>query len=818
MRHLAQLLAVSPPALAALFAATLVVPQDARADGFIIIEEPPPGMVLPHPPHHHHHRRPAPPRPITRHFPLEVREHHVSVEIDGQVATTKIDQTFYNPTGSRLEGTYIFPLPKGAEIDRFEMDVNGEFVTAELLDSKKARGIYEDIVRRAKDPALMEYSDTGLFKVRIFPIEPRSEKRVKIRYTQVLRRDGRITEYLYPLNTEKFSSRPVGSVSVKVELEDDSEIKSVYSPTHDIDVTRKGKRRAVAAFELSDTLPDTDFRLFYTVASDAPVGLEVLACPDTKAGEGHYMMMLSPGAWEDGEAVPKDVVFAVDTSGSMRVKKLDQAKAALAFCLDNLGARDRFDIVRYSTEAEPLFGELSRADAHHLGEARRFVEGFRAGGGTAIEEALLAAAEQARGRKKGDAARPFQIVFLTDGRPTIGETRPEKIVERLAEELGAAPGTVRVFPFGIGTDINTKLLDRVAEHTRGASEYALPEEDLEIKVSRFYSRFAQPVMADLKIEVEGGGLRLRERHPNDLPDLFKGDQLVLFGRYTTKGDAKPPRDLAVTLTGNLAGERQRFTFETQFRPDRDHAFIPRLWATRRVGYLLDQIRLHGEADEVREEVVALARRWGIVTPYTSYLIVEDEEARGVPLASQTMGRRRSLAAPSAESAPADPSGIGGRGGFGSGGIEDPAGSDALRLAEREAFDAFADAESGDGAVAGARASNELKNAETASAVTRAAGEARYRDRAQGAATAPVNNAPQSIRHLAGKTFYLNGSTWIDSEIVPDAGVETESIPFGSEAYFTLLGGATGDLAKWLSLGEDLRLLHDGKVLVITPAG
>ena len=329
--------------------ALLLGAQAAVADGFIIVERPVP--VLPS------HRHPVP-RPIHQYLPLEVKNHFVSVKIEGQVAVTSVDQVFYNPSGRRLEGTYLFPIPVGAEIDKFEMDVNGEMMEAELLDAGKARKIYEDIVRRAKDPALMEYAGQGLFKVRIFPIEPRSEKRVKLKYTQVLKRDGRLVDYTYPLNTEKFSSRPVGEVSIKVEVKSEGGIKSIYSPSHEVEVTRKGEKRAVVGFEEKNTRPDSDFKLlFATDDQDADaIGLEMLSYADRKGADaGHFMMLVSPGAWE-GEAriIPKDIVFVLDSSGSMRTKKLDQAKAALDFCLDNLNPGDRFEIVRYSTEAEPL--------------------------------------------------------------------------------------------------------------------------------------------------------------------------------------------------------------------------------------------------------------------------------------------------------------------------------------------------------------------------------------------------------------------------------------------------------------------------------
>lgn len=774
----------------------------ALADGFIIIDRPIvipiPPPPHPHPPHFH----PRPPRPIHQYLPLEVKNHFVSVKVEGQVAVTSVDQTFYNPSGQRLEGTYLFPIPKGAEIDKFEMDVNGEMMEAELLDAGKARKIYEDIVRRAKDPALMEYAGQGLFKVRIFPIEPHSDKRVKLKYTQVLKRDGRLVDYTYPLNTEKFSSRPVGEVSIKVEVHSENGIKSVYSPSHEIEVSRKGEKQVVVGFEVKNSRPDTDFKLFFaTDDKDADaVGVEMLTYPSQKgADDGYFMMLVSPGAWEKKDkVVPKDIVFALDTSGSMRTKKLDQAKAALEFCLDNLNEGDRFEIVRYSTEAEPLFDEMRSANKGNTTRAKEYISGLKAGGGTAIEEALLQAVSYAKDRKDQD--RPYQVIFLTDGRPTIGETRPDKILERLKEKSESSASAARVFCFGIGTDINTKLLDLIAEETRAVTEYVLPEEDIEHKVSRFYAKIAVPVMANLKLSAKGG-VRLSERYPKDLPDLFKGDQLVVFGRYQAeKGKAK------LELEGSLAGERKTFQYKVKLDSSGDHQFIPRLWATRRVGYLLDEIRLRGESSELKEEVVSLARQYGIVTPYTSYLIVEDELARDVPVARQSMGRR---------GMPLAPGGGGGRGGeldaFGSGGgLGNGQRSQRLQDAEKKAFEELAEAESGDGAVAAARSSSQLKGATNANATKLAYRESQYANKDNRGSVA------QETKLIAGKSFYKNGAEWIDSEVQALKAPEVIEVEFGTDRYFELLQESE-EIAQWMSVGDTLQVVIGGKLYKIVAA-
>ncbi|MGZ5538300.1 MAG: VIT domain-containing protein, partial [Chthoniobacterales bacterium] len=295
----------------------------AHGDGFIVIERPiyvPPGHYT--------------------FAPLEVSSHHVDVKIDGQVAVTSIDQEFYNPNDARLEGTYMFPVPKGAHIDKFSMEIGGKMMEAELLPASKARKIYEDIVRTMRDPALLEYAGRDMFKVRIFPIEPHSRKPIKISYTELLRSDTGAVTYLYPLSTEKFSSRPIKDLSVKVELKTAQPLASIYSPSHKVEIKRDGANRAVIGYESKEEKPDTDFQLVYsTEARD--VGLNLITQkPDSD--DGYFLLLAAPTVATETKPAPKDVVFVVDTSGSMAGAKLTQAQKALEFCVSNLNADDRF--------------------------------------------------------------------------------------------------------------------------------------------------------------------------------------------------------------------------------------------------------------------------------------------------------------------------------------------------------------------------------------------------------------------------------------------------------------------------------------------
>lgn len=742
---------------------TSLIATLASADGLIIVDRPPPGWrPPPHVPH--------------AFAPLEVRRHHVSVSIKDQVAVTEVDQTFFNPNEVQLEGTYLFPVPKGAKIDSFAMDIDGTLTEAELLDAEKARKIYEDIVRRMKDPALLEYAGQDLFKVRIFPLEARKEKRVTLKYTQLMTSDGGLVEYRYPLNTEKFSARPIESVGLKVKLETAEALTTISSPSHDVEIKRDGDRMAVVGFEAKDVRPDTDFRLLYGVAPSDGIGLGLLLHREPDDDEGTFALFAAPSPTAlDAAPQPKDIVFVLDTSGSMADgNKLGQARRALGFCIRNLDERDRFGVVRFSTEAETLSNELLTADASARDKAVAFVQGFKPIGGTAIADALERAMKLAS--VDHDEKRPCFVVFLTDGLPTVGTTNVEKLVE--IARKGAEKRSIRVFCFGVGTDVNTHLLDRIVQATRAASHYVLPEEDLELKLASFYGKIASPVLANLEVTADGP-VRLSKIHPSPLPDLFQGEQLVILGRSSGEGRA------TITLTGTVAGEKRRFTITKTFSDKAEsHDYLPTLWATRRVGFLLDQIRLHGESKELRDEAATLARRYGIVTPYTSWLILEDEGRRNVATRDRTL-----------QSMDADV---------------------AARSEAKRMYGAAREKQSGSGAVGDARALDALRGASNLAApATANASSWRGQADEEAGEVVAVQKAvdSQRTRFVAGRTFYANANQWIDARVQERPAAPRTQVPFGSDAYFELI---TSDpsAAQWLALGRNVVVLMDQQIIEV----
>lgn len=573
---------VAMGALAVLLAAAPAL----RADGFII-PSPRPGQDIP---------------------PLSVKYHHVKVEIVNQVARTSVDQVFVNHFGRDIEGTYIFPIPEGASVSEFAMYIGNERVQGEILDSREARRVYEDIVRRMRDPGLLEYMGRNLFRARVFPIPANGEKRVQISYTEVLKSENGLVKYLYPLNTERFSRDPLEDVSISVRIESQVPIVNVYSPSHKVSARKDGPGRALVGYEDKRVRPDKDFLVYYSLSKD-DVGLSFLNWEGPEGG--YFMLLASPRFAAAGErVVNKTIVLVLDSSGSMSGTKMRQAKEAARFILNHLDRRDEFMVVDFDDGVTAFSETLVPATDENIGRALKFVEAIEDSGGTNINDALLKALSQLRGGE-----RPSYVLFLTDGLPTVGTTETADILRNIQKANAAR---ARVFVFGVGDDVNTELLDRISSDHRGTSVYIGETEDLEVALSNYYEKIASPLLADLAITFKG--VETSQVYPRALPDLFKGSQLVLVGKYRGRGP------VSVVLTGKSGREEKRFVLEgCELAGGESFNFLPRLWATRRIGYLLEEIRLQGSNQELVDEIRRLGLKYGIVTPFTSFLVTEKEQ-------------------------------------------------------------------------------------------------------------------------------------------------------------------------------------------------
>jgi Ca-activated chloride channel homolog len=430
-------------------------------------------------------------------------------------------------------------------------------------------------------------------------------------YTSVASQDGGVVEYIYPLKTDGKATSTLEDFSIQATIKAQHPIENVYSPTHAISLTKPNDHEVNVKFERNQGLLDRDFQLFYATGNKE-IGFTTLTQRPISSEKGFFLLLISPRIEMSAEHfIPRDMVLVLDTSGSMRGPKMDQARRALKYCLENLDGRDRFGLINFATTVNKYRDGLVEVNKEQIEQSKKWVDNLEATGGTAINDALAAALAM----RSGDPGRTLTIVFFTDGQPTVGETNIERITKNV---LAKNTANTRIFTFGVGDDVNATFLDNLAEQTRAVSTYVRPAEDIEAKVSGLYSKISHPVLANLKLTTSGS-VRLEEIYPPELPDLFHGGQLVVLGRYSGHGHT------AVTLSGNVGKEPREFVYEINF-PDKtkdDRDFVEHLWARRKVGYLLDQIRANGEKKELVDETVALAKKYGIATPYTSYLIVPD---------------------------------------------------------------------------------------------------------------------------------------------------------------------------------------------------
>ena len=699
--------------------------------------------------------REIPPQALPRSLP--VKSIKIDTRISSQVATTHVEQVFRNDTSFVLEGTYFFPIPEAASISEFAIWDGDRRLVGEVRTREEARRIYDEIVRRQRDPGLLEYAGKDLFQASIFPIPAHSDKKLEITYTQVVRAEGGTVAYRYPLGTGRQVTQ-IGTVSGRVEVESREPLRNVYSPTHTIDVKRHNDRRSLVSFENDGGKEPQDFQLFYTISKE-DFGLTLLTHREP-GKDGYFLLMISPkDEWTDQEYSAKDVVFVVDTSGSMAQEgKMEKARSALLYGVSILRPQDRFNVISFAGEEHLMETGLIAADEKGRARGAAFVKSLKPVGGTNINQSLLASLRQF---SDGDRDRPKILVFMTDGLPTVDETNVNRIVDNARK--ASKPG-VRMFTFGVGYDVNTTLLDKLAAENGGVADYVEPKEDLEVKVSNFFTKVNYPVLTDLQIDM--GGARTDLIYPRGVPDLFRGSQVTLIGRYS---NASSLDAVTLRLSGKSNGQTRSYAYDKLSFPMRTDAndYLPRLWATRRVGWLMEQVRSNGEQKELRDEIVDLGTRYGIVTPYTSYLALED-------------------GAVSTNTAP--PPGVA------------PAGSLRRAATIRPPKDMSANspvlgtADTGAGAIQMSRQSRDQQEA------------AKLKEEVRS----------DAVRRVAGKTFYLIDDVWTDSEFKPESKLPETVVTFGSEEYFALLRQHS-KLGSYFSLAERVVVVFEGRVYRVNAA-
>lgn len=725
-----------------------------------------------------------PPRPVP---PVRVTEYRIqSVDMQAQIrdqaAQVQISQVFENVGSQTIEASLYFPLPDSATISGLTLLVEGKELPGKLMPKDEARRIYEETVRRQRDPALLEYIGQGLYQTSVFPIPAKATRKVEIRYTQLLTKDSGMIDLSLPLGTNKFSSRPIDKLDVTVRIEASDAIKTIHSPSHRIDIERPDSNRAVCKLSLTGVHAPDDFRLLYGTQNGL-VGMNVVSYRPNANEDGYFLLLASPEVKSAMEnKVDKTIVVVVDKSGSMSGAKMEQAREALKFVVRQLRPGDTFNIVAYDSAVETFKPELQRADESSIKAAVGYAEGLFAGGGTNIDGALQTALKML-----ADKSRPNYVLFLTDGLPTIGETNEMNIAKNagLANTVGA-----RVFCFGVGYDVNSRLLDRISRDLRGQSVYVKPNENIESQVAALYNKIGSPLLTDLTLAWEfdqplaaDAAAPISRVYPKQLTDLFQGEQIVMVGRYKANGTAK------VTLNGSISGEKRTFTFPATLvsqSSNETHGYVEKLWATRRIGEIIDELDLRGQNKELIDELVQLSLKHGILTPYTSFLADErtnlTASAANAGLAQDRVEKQLRQNAS-------------GQRGF----------------AQRAMKGRFQGAGLGGAAPAAAAPGFAAAEARVAAGGGGSAGKAALFEDADGNAQVAEN-----VQNIGQKTFYRRENRWRDASVTPEQEKKAQRVKQFSKEYFELATKHGPHLAKYLAFTEPVLVNLGNETYQIDP--
>ncbi len=555
-------------------------------------------------------------------YPL-ILNHYVTVTINDTYARTRVEQEFRNDGYRDLQGTYMFPVPGGGVRD-VKLIVDGKTLEGTLLGSEEARKTYQQYVLERRDASLLEYVGRDAFSSSL--VLPRGKTvKVVITYEQIIPSSGGLYSYMYPLSPERYSTKPIDPVNITININAPGTLGFVYSPTHNITVKRGETGKAVVSYYEEKVLPDKDFQLYYGV-SGREYDVQVLA---QKSNESGYFLLFIYPSIVNQTPIPKDVVFVIDTSGSMEGNKLGQAQRALNYGLDRLNGDDRFNIISFASTTKRYADTLQGVTS--LANAKQFVNGLSSEGSTDLQDPLAESIALFQ-----NDSRMHIVVFLTDGRDTTGHSNAN-IIKKLGEGGTSTVRDFKIFVFGVGEDVDFELLGKLSnDFGDGIPVYIKNEADLEMTLKSFYDRIATPLLSNVQLIITPssapvvceagstacvgveGAVSVYDLLPKRIPDIFLGTQLVVAGRYSGYGDA------TVRLKGTINGTEKKIDYNVNFPQTSTNNFVERTWALRKVGYLLDQITLDGETPQLKQQVTELAIKYGIPTPYTSYLVKSPE--------------------------------------------------------------------------------------------------------------------------------------------------------------------------------------------------
>ena len=559
----------------------------------------------------------------------------VKADISGFLVRATVTQEFENSADHKIEAVYTFPLPQNSAVDDMTMFVGGRTVKGKIAKREEAKQIYEDARRKGNVASLLDQERPNIFTQSVTNIMPGEKIKIVISYVETLKYEDGNYEFVFPMvvgpryipgnaiskqaggwandtdrvpdasritpNVAKPGSRAGHDISVEVSLDAGVPLDNVISKTHDVDINRNGNNKAVIKLKNQASLPNKDFILKYDVAGKK---INDAVLTHNGANGGFFQLILQPPDRPTNEQVtPKELVFVLDTSGSMSGFPIEKAKEAMKHAIDGLNPRDTFNLITFAGDTHVLFPKPVAATPENLRMAQDFLADRRGGGGTEMMKAIRAALDPT------DSQEHVRIVcFMTDG--YVGNEN--EIIADIKRHPNA-----RIFSFGIGSSVNRFLLDKMAQAGRGEVEYVALNDDGSKAAQRFHERVQNPLLTD--IEVDWGGLQVRDVLPKQIPDLFSAKPLILTGKYTGSGRA------TIRLRGKQAGQTLTREIAVDFPASQSqHDVLATLWARTKIDDLTMQDPGNAERLDLRESITALGLQYRLMTQYTSFVAVEEK--------------------------------------------------------------------------------------------------------------------------------------------------------------------------------------------------
>lgn len=559
---------------------------------------------------------------------ISIKSHDVSVVINNGFAKTEVDQVFTNSGDQDLEAVYSFPLPRQASLAEVSLWINGQEVIGEVLEKQQAKALYEDQKAQGNNTALAAKDDFKTFDISVYPVKAQADTRVRLVYYQPLNIDMNVGRYVYPLQEGGVDDERIAFWSVDSDVKEsftfDLTLKSAQ-PVKDVRLpgyTQQGKIEQVttaheeatgnnhiyhARLDFAEGASLTEDVVFYYRLDDTvPARVEIIPYKEADSTTGSFMLTITPGASLTRISEGVDWVFVLDKSGSMGGGKIQTLTEGVSKVIGKMSPADRFRIVTFNKSADDLTGGFINATTENVQNALATINGITAGGGTALHAGLKL------GLKKMDDERTTAMVLVTDGVANIGPTRHADFLDLVDAQ------DIRLFTFVIGNSSNRPLLDNLAKASGGFAMDISPGDDIYGRILQAKSKVLHEAFHDMEIHFSGG--RTKELTPASPGTLFRGQQLVMFGKYNKPGP------VSITMKAKISGSEHEWTSKAILpETDIDNPEIERLWALSAIDEIMDDVRLHGETDKSRDEIIQLGTQYSLVTDYTSMVVLDEQE-------------------------------------------------------------------------------------------------------------------------------------------------------------------------------------------------